>query len=863
MKHIIFIFLLTSSFNLYSITREEALEFLLSSLSLPDKADYTPEFYDENIDISFRAKEEMPWGETVPDREFLYFVLPIRVNNEYMDTSRMVFYDILKERVKDLSMEDAILEVNHWCHEHVTYQPSDPRTSSPLSSLSQAIGRCGEESTFTVAALRSVGIPARQIYTPRWAHTDDNHAWVEAWANGKWHFLGACEPEPVLDLAWFNAPASRGVLMTTNVTGVYDGDEEILMENPFVTRINVTPNYAPVSNFNVEVIDKDGNPVTGAKVNFCIYNYAEFYPAATKFTDNQGHASLSAGHGDMIVWASDGKNFGFSIGNPADYNSENNNYLPVVLDKNQGYTGIFELDIVPPDQGANIPEVSEELRLYNDRRKAQEDSIRLEYVKTFISKDAAEKFCWDNDIDKEKFIKILTESRGNHQNIIELFEEIPVTDHWKIVELLAAVTEKDRRDISRQAVADHILNVLEPEETFIKGKNTAFDINEIYCKYVLNPRIENEHITTWRSTLRDGFTSEDISYFCENPENLCNWVNENIVLTPEENPLGLRMTPSAVWRSRKADKLSAEIFFVAAARTAGIPTRFNSVTRVPEYLTDNGQWQEVILGTDKENDNSSNEEIAVIPKGFLKLEFTPEKYLSDPSYYSHFSISQIKEGFPQLLEFDDNSTLSQIFTKPLMLDAGQYIITSGTRLADGSVMSHSEIISIKPDETTSLPLIIREDDTKISVIGNLNAENIYHDINGKEDKSILSTTGRGFYVVGLLEPNHEPSEHALNDISALKSIFEEDGRSILLLFDNKDSAERFDMTRFPALPGNVSFGIDNDRKSYNEIVKSLNLKDKSYPIFVIADSFNRIVWVSTGYNIGLGNQILSILSQVE
>ncbi len=71
-------------------------------------------------------------------------------------------------------------------------------------------GRCGEESTFLVAALRSVGIPARQVYTPRWAHTDDNHAWVEAWADGKWYFLGACEPEPVLNLGWFNAPASRG-----------------------------------------------------------------------------------------------------------------------------------------------------------------------------------------------------------------------------------------------------------------------------------------------------------------------------------------------------------------------------------------------------------------------------------------------------------------------------------------------------------------------------------------------------------------------------------------------------------------------------------------------------------------------------
>ena len=152
----------------------------------------------------------MPWGKNIPHREWRHFVLPLRINNEALDNHRPEFYAELKDRVKGLSMKDAILEVNHWCHEKATYEPSDSRTHSPLATVSSAIGRCGEESTFTVGALRAVGIPARQIYTPRWAHTDDNHAWVEAWADGQWYFLGACEPEPVLNLGWFNAPASRG-----------------------------------------------------------------------------------------------------------------------------------------------------------------------------------------------------------------------------------------------------------------------------------------------------------------------------------------------------------------------------------------------------------------------------------------------------------------------------------------------------------------------------------------------------------------------------------------------------------------------------------------------------------------------------
>ena len=157
--------------------QREALTFLYAYMPLGDITDYSGEFFLENIDYSLKAKEEMPWGKLIPEREFRHFVLPIRVNNENLDHSRKVFYEELKDRVKNLSLHDAVLEVNHWCHEKVVYTPSDARTSSPLASVKTAYGRCGEESTFTVAALRSVGIPARQVYTPRWAHTDDNHAW--------------------------------------------------------------------------------------------------------------------------------------------------------------------------------------------------------------------------------------------------------------------------------------------------------------------------------------------------------------------------------------------------------------------------------------------------------------------------------------------------------------------------------------------------------------------------------------------------------------------------------------------------------------------------------------------------------------
>ena len=254
------------------VKERNALRFLYSSMPTCDSVDYSKKYFANNIHTSFKAKKKLPWGKRVPDREFKHFVLPIRVNNENLDDFRTVYYKELRDRVKDLSMYDAVLEVNHWCHEKVNYKGSDSRTSAPMATIKTSWGRCGEESTLLVAALRAVCIPARQVYVPRWAHCDDNHAWVEAWVDGKWHFLGACEPEPVLDLGWFNAPASRALLVHTRVFGDYDGPEEVIDRNANYTEINVIGNYAETAKLNVKVVDYEGKTVPNARVDFKIYN---------------------------------------------------------------------------------------------------------------------------------------------------------------------------------------------------------------------------------------------------------------------------------------------------------------------------------------------------------------------------------------------------------------------------------------------------------------------------------------------------------------------------------------------------------------------------------------------------------------
>ena len=71
--------------------RLQAMQFMYAYMPLPDIADYPAEYHLQNVDYALKARAEMPWGKTVPVREFLHFVVPVRVNNENMDTSRAVF----------------------------------------------------------------------------------------------------------------------------------------------------------------------------------------------------------------------------------------------------------------------------------------------------------------------------------------------------------------------------------------------------------------------------------------------------------------------------------------------------------------------------------------------------------------------------------------------------------------------------------------------------------------------------------------------------------------------------------------------------------------------------------------------------
>ncbi len=292
------------------------------------------------------------------------------------------------------------------------------------------------------------------------------------------------------------------------------------------------------------------------------------------------------------------------------------------------------------------------------------------------------------------------------------------------------------------------------------------------------------------------------------------------------------------------------------------------VTSKVQYRS-GGDWQDVNFEA-VEQQNAQT--------GTLKLRYTPTPLLDDPKYYHHFSISRIlDDGTTQLLNYDEGdsgleegSSWSNTFQNGTPLDAGTYMLTSGTRAASGKVLVANRIFSVKPGETTTINLTMRQSDDIVAVIGNFNSESKFQlldsdlkPVNG-DAVSILSQTGRGYFIVGLLGVGQEPTNHAMRDIAKMSSAFDKWGRPMVLLFENLQEAQKYRQENYGALPRNIIYGIDNDSSVRRQIVEEMKLQSETQlPVFILADTFNRVMFCNQGYTIGLGEQFTKVINNLD
>lgn len=665
-----------------STDQKEAMEFLFAFMPLNDLADYNGDFFLANADAALSARKEMPWGKYMPDDIFLHYVLPYRVNNENLDSFRILYHKEIAERIKGLSLKDAALEINHWCHEKVAYQPSDIRTSAPMSTMLSTRGRCGEESTFTVSALRAACIPARQVYCPRWAHTDDNHAWVEVWVDGKWYYMGACEPEPVLDNGWFTEPARRAMLVHTKSFGAPFGKENIIFSTPYYSEINNLSKYAITKRLFVKVTDSLNVPVKNAAVEYQLYNYCEFYPLITVPTDSKGICSLETGLGDLMVWARKGDHFNFRKISVAESDT-------VVIRLDAGAKGSYsqDLDLNVPAAPVPLPGLSDDVIRMNAQRLDTENILRSNYIKSWITPAGERSFAIEMNTDTSVTMDILSKSMGNYKEIMSFLRQTPEQERETALSLLGTISEKDLRDTKESVLTDHLKNVQNPLNLDKKS--------DLFVKYILNPRVANEILSGWRSYLKNNLPSDIISGAVNDPSVVKNFIDKTISVSDSENYYLTPVTPKGVNELKISDKLSRAVYFVAICRSLGIPSRLEQSENIPQYYL-NSKWHDVRFADEKPLTDQ---------RAYIKLISADASIV--PEYYLNFTLARFEDGRYNTLEYDYNTPITG-FKEELEVIPGHYMLMTGNRLNDSKILANISFFDVAAGQHLKLQVKIRK-----------------------------------------------------------------------------------------------------------------------------------------------------------
>ncbi|MBN2542316.1 transglutaminase domain-containing protein [bacterium] len=282
----------------------EGLCFMIANMAPSDLANVSEDFLINDVSLSYNVRDEFWWGSKYSDELFLHYVLPYRVSQEPVEAWRPYLYSQLKPVVKDLeTMSEVAVEVNRWCGERVKFQQTQRQDQGVFETLRSGYGRCEEMMIVYVSALRAVGIPAREAWTPYWAHCDNNHAWTEVWADGDWHYTGSCEPKPSLDNAWFNVSARRAAIVLASAFGHIDENktsDRLYKNRDHYGIINSTFNYRQPSKLTV-VAEEESTHVW-----ISVFNFGSLRPILHRYTDSDGLAAFYMGEGDFFVSA--GKN---------------------------------------------------------------------------------------------------------------------------------------------------------------------------------------------------------------------------------------------------------------------------------------------------------------------------------------------------------------------------------------------------------------------------------------------------------------------------------------------------------------------------------------------------------------------------
>lgn len=871
----------------------QALTFLYSAMPLSDLLDYPAELFAAYARHGVFLWQQGPFAGRVPEKLFANYVLHHRINNEDIADNRSFFYEKVQERIAGCDMYHAAVEANYWCAGEATYRATDGRTRNALTLYRTAAGRCGEESTFGVSVMRSLGIPARQVYAPLWSHCDDNHAWVEVWCDGTWYFLGACEPEERLNYGWFIGPAYRAMLLHSRWFGKDKPEDPVVGPRGMCQVLNHMERYAPVTQLTLRAVEESGRLVPGARVELQVLNHGSFGQIAQLFTSSEGSecgmARMTTGYGDICISVSAKGLYGERIVSLGDADAQGKE-ITIVLKSLPECTGEWEeLDFHTPVEGALYEELTPKQVETGKLRQEKEALHRQEKVRHFYKEDLANEVLKDFEPeDQEILTDILKKACSNMEEIVKFLKwecdgHLPerrdmdeaeyggscvpqqgkscMCNHWK-VEVLKALREKDYGDITLEVLMDCCREALPyaeenpadclwenaGEASHDRSRNDAWESSreypqEVFYRYLVNPRVHNEMLRPCRSQLLKSLSEEEKSAIKENPELVTAMADQWIISMPSQEYGDLITSVSGCLMSGIASRESKDIFCVTLLRSLGIPARLRPFDDMVEYYRE-GQFWPIGVVSDK--------------RAVLKLSCDTSMKLTD---WGQYSLEHFRDGQYHFVGLWEELTHAKDNELTLSLEPGIYRILTVNRQRNGDQLAKRLVFSLKEGEHKSVLLSLRQ----IPVQGMIKRLPVNDPVlqTPEGEKVLLSQlSGDGKALVLWLEVTREPTEHILNELYDMQESYAGLKAPIyVVLKGEKDCGDATLKRTLGVLPG-IRILYHDFGEDYRSLAKCVEMDAAKLPLTLIMEK-QECIYGDCGYNVGLANILYRILVEAE
>lgn len=792
-----------------------ALKYLYMTMPCSDMGNYSFEIFLDYAKNSVRIWHESEGVKLLPEDIYLNYVLYHRVNEEEIAPCRTLFAEEISKFMEENGNETLLsgfnrkktaIEVNYWCAQEATYHCTDDRTLSALTVYRRGNGRCGEESVFTVNAMRSIGIPSRQVYAPKWSHCDDNHAWVEIWNDGEWYFLGACEPLPILNKGWFTNASSRAMMVHSRWFDQAESGEEKIGTDGMVTMLNELSRYAAVTEFFVKVEDEEGRPVSGAEVSFQVLNYAEFSPVAEGVTGEDGTCSFTTGLGSLAVQISrDGQcECVFA-------DTREQKQIRVIFGKNAGQKDVWEaVDMIAPvDTPVNTDMPTAE--------QTAEGNIRLEKA---AARRTAKTEAWVNP-ECEKFLQGCFTEENTEDEEEGLLRE----------ELLNVLTEKDRTDCRAEVLEEHLRFAMPYEEELE---------HSVFVNYVLNPRIDDEVLMKYREVIENTFSEEEKLCFRENPASIWTEVDKRINSIPERERASVITTPAGCLKTEVGSILSKKILFVAIARTLGIPARLNPEDRSMEYRKD-GRFIPVLPEAEKN--------CHIVLKAGDGTQW---------KYFQNWSMAKLENGTYTSLRLGGLLWKGDLLEAHL--EAGTYRITTSNRLPNGNMFAYVYYFSVDAGDKKEISMILRQADLE-DMLENIELPEfqLRKDEDGNEVVQASELTAEGKHILMFLEESREPTEHILNEMMEQPEEFRKICSRILFVVQSQTALKDPTISKALSMFPEIQVYYDCFADHIELLGRRMYVDHEKLPLIIVTSEKLNGIYATSGYNVGTGEMLLRLM----